>query len=186
MRCPLRYLRTLAALVLFPALALAGPTLGCLDVTQALNGTDSGTSTSANDAGTSTEAGVVGGGCGVEPKTGAQLCTATSMCPNVVIDTQLMPNCGFRIRGAVVDIACACGTAICSMGAVTTCSEATQLLTNETEQGVCLRAVEGRCLESKASSSSSSSPSRGNPACDRQCMTDCGGGAACASVCNCD
>lgn len=158
--------------------------LGCLDITQT-SSEDAGAATT--DGGAAAEAGIVGGGCGIEQGSGVELCAATSMCPSVVVDTQAMPTCGFRVRGAAVDLVCACGTAICPMGAFATCAEATQLLTNQTAQGVCIQLAEGRCVESAGSSSSSSSSSSGgNPACDRDCMRDCGGGAACAAVCNCD
>jgi len=168
------------------ALAAGASGLACLDITQ--------TSADAGDAGSATgndgvavEAGVVGGGCGIEQGSGIELCAATSMCPNVVVDTQAMPSCGFRVRGGAVDLVCACGTAICPMGTFSTCAEASQLLTNQTAQGVCIQVAEGRCVEpAGASSSSSSSGANGNPACDRECMKDCGGGAGCASVCNCD
>ena len=157
--------------------------LGCLDITQTSTD-EAGTATS--DGGAAAEAGVVGGGCGIEQGSGVELCAATSMCPSVVVDTQAMPTCGFRVRGGAVDLVCACGTAICPMGTFATCAEATQLLTNQTAQGVCIQLAEGRCVESAGSSSSSSSSSGGNPACDRDCMRDCGGGAGCAAVCNCD
>ena len=160
--------------------------LGCLDMmTQSSETADA--AAGASDAGAAGEAGIVGGGCGVERNSGIELCVATSMCPSVVVDTQAMPSCGFRVRGAAVDLVCACGASICPVGVFSTCAEASQLLANQTEQGVCVQVAEGRCLESNASSSSSGSTSSGgNPACDRDCMRECGGGAGCASVCNCD
>jgi hypothetical protein len=160
--------------------------IGCFDLTQS-SGDDAGAG--ASDAGTGAEAAsVVGGGCSIERNSGTQLCRAVSTCPNVVVDAQAMPHCGFRVRGAVVDLVCACGTAICPLGVFATCTDAAQLLANQTEQGVCVQLAEDRCLESGStpSSSSTSSPRGGNPACDRQCLKDCGGGEACASVCNCD
>lgn len=185
-------MRTLgrALLVLLAASAL----LGCEQLAQSLNpDAGDGTSSSGATPAAGSDAGsILGAGCGVEPKSGAQLCAATSQCPNVVVDTQAMPNCGFRVRGAVVDLVCACGTAVCPMGVFATCAEAKQLLSTQTEQGVCVQLAEERCFESApttgttSSASSTSSSSGGNPACDQQCMKDCGGGAACASVCNCD
>jgi hypothetical protein len=115
-----------------------------------------------------------------------QLCVAISTCPDLVVDTQAMPSCGFRIRGGTADLVCACGTALCPMGVFTTCAEAAQLLASQTEQGVCVQLAEGRCTEQGAAPSAApSSSSGGNSACDRQCLAECGGGAACASVCNC-
>lgn len=166
-------------------LLVATLTIGCEQLAQGL-GADAGEGAEppqgAADAGA-----IVGGGCGVEQSSGAQLCTATSLCPEVVVDTQAMPHCGFRVRGVVVDLVCACGTAICPMGVFATCAEAQQLLATQTEQGVCVQLAEERCFDASGSGATSSSSSNGgNPACDRQCMKDCGGGEACAAVCNCD
>jgi hypothetical protein len=145
------------------------------------DGNDAGATPDADDAG------IVGAGCGIEQQSGAQLCLATSMCPDVIVDTQAMPRCGFRIHGGTVDLVCACGTALCPMGVFTTCAQAAKLLANQTEQGVCVQLAEGRCVELGTRPSPSPSSSSGaNPSCDRQCLADCGGGAACASVCNCD
>lgn len=185
-------MRALGA-VLGTCVVIAGMlAFGCEELGQAL-GADAG----ADDAGSATTTGadagtVVGGNCGVESQTGVQLCAATSKCPNLVVDTQAMPNCGFRVRGVAVDLVCACGTALCPMGVFATCDEAKQLLATQTEQGVCVQVSEGRCMDtataapSSSSSSSTSSSGSANPACDQQCMKDCGGGAGCASVCNCD
>ncbi len=157
--------------------------LGCVDLTQGTgDGLDAGAA--ATDAGSAGEGGIVGGGCGTEQTSGIELCVATSMCPSVVVDIEAMPSCGFRVRGGAVDLVCACGGAICPVGVFSTCAEASQLLASQTQQGVCVQVAEGRCTEPSTSSSSSSSGSNG--ACDRDCMKECGGGAGCASVCNCD
>ncbi|MBX3209381.1 MAG: hypothetical protein KF764_30390 [Labilithrix sp.] len=176
----------LALAVGLSSLTAALLALGCENMNPGGDGSDTGASAAA-DAGAGGDAApaVAGGGCGFEQSTGVELCLATSQCPDVVVDTQAMPSCGFRIRGSVVDLVCACGGAICPMGIFATCAEAAQLLANQTEQGICVQVAEGRCTEPSAPSSGASS-SGGNPACDRQCMTDCGGGEACASVCNCD
>lgn len=159
--------------------------VGCLDLQQG-TGDDGGAAAASGDS-ADASARVGGGGCGTEQSTGAQLCVATSRCPDVVVDTQAMPGCGFRLRGDAVDLVCACGTAICPVGIFSTCAEAAELLANQTEQGVCVQVVEGRCMESSVGSTSSNgAPNGGNPACDRQCVQDCGGGEACAAVCNCD
>lgn len=175
------------------ALALSAAT-GCeiLDKTLGQD-SDAGTATPAatGDASASVDSGIVGGGCGVETQTGATLCVATSMCPTLVVDTEAMPHCGFRIVGAKADLVCACGSALCPMGVYSTCSEAAQLLATQTEQGVCVQLAEERCFDLAGTgitspSSSSSSSGSNNPACNMQCVRDCGGGAACAAVCNCD
>jgi hypothetical protein len=136
------------------------------------------------------EGGVQGAYCGAERQTGIQLCAATSMCPTVVVDTQAMPSCGFRIRGSAVDLVCGCGDQVCPMGIFANCAQAAQLLANQSEGQVCAQLGEGRCTEATnatttSSSGGSTSSSGGNTACDKQCLADCGGGAACASVCNC-
>jgi hypothetical protein len=128
---------------------------------------------------------VTGAGCGAERQTGTQLCIATSQCPNVVVDTQAMPSCGFRIRGSVADLVCACGTSICPMGIYTTCQQAAKLLTSQTEQQVCVQVNEGRCVDAPAQDAGKTSGTGTKQPCDRECMAQCGGGAACASVCNC-
>lgn len=134
------------------------------------------------------EGGVQGAYCGAERQTGIQLCAMTSMCPELAVDTQAMPSCGFRIRGSTVDLVCGCGEQVCPMGIFANCAQAAQLLANQSEGQVCAQVSEGRCTQATSptsSSTSSSSSSGGNAACDKQCLSECGGGAACASVCNC-
>jgi len=183
-------MRLAAAMIASLALGMAIAACEQLDQ-KGGSGGDAGTSSADGGAASGDAAVFTGAGCGIESKSGVELCVATSKCPNVVVDTQSMPSCGFRLRGAAVDLVCSCGGSICSMGAFTTCDEASKLLANQTEGTVCVQVSEGRCTESAASASSSSSTSSGassgsNKACDQQCMHDCGGGAACASVCNCD
>lgn len=184
-------MRALGYAILAPVMLVA-----CLDVPGLLTPSESSASAGATtDAGT-VDAAVVGGGCGLEPTSGQQLCVATTMCPTLVVDTQSMPHCGFRLRGGAVDLMCACGASLCSMGVFDTCSQAANLLANQTEAAVCAQVTEGRCLEKTTTvptavtptptTSSASSSGDPNDPCDRQCVKDCGGGAACASVCNCD
>lgn len=146
------------------------------------NGADGG---GAPDAGA--DSSVQGAGCGLERQTGIALCAATSMCPNVVVDTRAFPSCGFRIRGAAVDLVCGCLDLVCPMGIFANCAQATQLLASQTEASVCAQVGEGRCTDARSSSSSTSSTSSsgGTSSCDKKCLAECGGGAGCASVCNC-
>jgi hypothetical protein len=149
-------------------------------------GGDGGPTANA-DAGS--EGGIQGAGCGAERQTGIQLCAATSMCPELVVDTQSMPSCGFRIRGSAVDLVCGCGDQVCPMGIFANCAQAAQLLANQSEGQVCAQIGEGRCTAvtnatTSSTSSTSSSSSSGDLGC-KQCLAECGGGAACASVCNC-
>jgi hypothetical protein len=143
-----------------------------------------------------TDAAVLGQGCGVERNTSLVLCRATAQCPNVVVDSEAFPDCGYRVRGSAVDLVCACGTSICPMGAYVTCAQAAQLLTSQTETAICQQVAEGKCAEidssssssstSSSTSSSSTSSSSGGSGCDKSCLSDCGGGEACASVCGCN
>lgn len=167
------------------------PTLGSLVALVsacALENISTGTGKSAaGDAGAaSADAGdaapaVQGAGCGVEAESGLQLCAATSACPTLAVDTNVFPSCGFRIRGSVVDLVCGCDGSICSMGAYTTCAQASALLEAQTQQQVCMQVAEGRCAAAARPSSTSSSGST----CDRACLSECGGGGGCASLCGC-
>ncbi len=144
-------------------------------------GTSSGSAaTSDGGADAAAEAGATGQGCGVESGTGATLCTVTSQCPSVPMDTETFPNCGYRIRGGLSELVCACGESICSMGAFTTCTQAAQLMASQSEASVCAQVGEGRCTAGSPVSGSGA-----NPTCDRTCLSQCGGGAGCASICGC-
>jgi hypothetical protein len=161
--------------------------VGC-GIEQLTQGGSSTTTTAASDGGSeaAAEAGVTGAGCGVESGSGQQLCIATSLCPTVAVDTQSLPHCGFRIKGGSSELVCACGDSLCSMGVFTTCAQAAALLTSQTEQQVCTQLAEGRCSAGvPLPGSSSASGSGGNPSCDKQCLSECGGGGGCASICGC-
>ncbi len=169
---------------------LAGPTIalaillamGC-GIEQLTQG-GSGSAAKAGDGGSdAAEAGIVGAGCGVERGSGQALCMATSLCPKVVVDTQALPHCGFRVKAGASELVCACGESICSMGAFTTCAQAASLLQSQTEAAVCSQVSEGRCFAVTPSGSSGSSGSK--PTCDHQCLKECGQGAGCASICGC-
>ena len=151
-------------------------------------GTGSTSSSSSAEGGAdAAEAGVSGAGCGIESGSGAQLCVATSLCPTVVVDTQALPHCGFRIKAGASELVCACGDQICSMGAFTTCAQAAGLLVSQTEASVCTQVAEGRCSAGSAASSSSGSSgsSSSGSSCDKTCLQECGGGGGCASICGC-
>jgi hypothetical protein len=173
-----RVLSRLLGSLLVTALALGCDAFG-------RNAADASDAGAQADAGSALDGGPIGKGCGVDPSSGLELCVGVSSCPNVVLDPDALPGCGYRIRGSAVDLACLCSGMLCSMGTFTTCAEASKLITEQTTLGVCAQSSEGRCavLPTTASPSGSSTT---NPACDRECMRACGGGAACASVCNCD
>ncbi len=140
-----------------------------------------GTSTSAGSgADGGADGGLTGQGCGTESQSGSVLCRATSACPNVVVDGQTFPNCGFRILGGAVDLVCSCNGSLCPVGTFASCTQAAALLENQTEAAVCMQVAEGRCAAGEGTSGTS-----GSPTCNRECVAECGGGSACASVCGC-
>lgn len=157
---------------------------GCAQLTQGGDAGSESTAAATGDGGAdAAEAGVVGANCGVEGLSGAQLCIATTQCPTLVIDTQAFPHCGFRIKGNASELVCGCGESICSMGAFTTCAQAAQLLTSQTEGAVCTQVNEGRCTSSLPAANPPGSSS--GSTCDRECLKDCGGAGGCASICGC-
>ena len=164
---------------------------GCALANLLDTGTSSSTSTTTAATTTPADGGIVdttsvtGATCGIDTQSGETLCRAVSTCPTVVVNSDTFPHCGFRIRGGAVDLVCGCAESICSMGAYSTCAQAASFLATQTEQQVCVQVSEDRCSITRRSSTPSTSSSGGNPACDHQCLSECGGGAACASVCGC-
>lgn len=171
----------LVALLLTSALAAA-----CGDIgvgTSTGNGSTSGTPTTETDGGA---AAIRGLGCGLERETGTILCTGVSVCPNLFVDQDQYPGCGFRVNGTAFDIQCACGADLCPVGTPRTCTQAKALLDNQNRLLVCAQANEGRCITGTGASTPapSSTNSRG---CDPQCMADCArsGSGNCDFVCGC-
>jgi hypothetical protein len=181
MRPPLRSLGHVAT-GLLPAAFLAACALENMSSGSGSKGTDAGAA--ATDAASDAGPALRGAGCGVEPESGMTLCAATSACPNVAVDTQALPTCGFRIQGSSASLVCGCNGAVCPMGTYQTCAQAAELLTSQTLQGVCTQVAEGRCAAGSGGTSTSSSGGT-KTGCDRGCLSECGGGAACASLCGC-
>lgn len=170
------------ALFAFAACVIVG--CGIEQLSQGGGGSDKSASTAADGGSDAAgDSGIVGGGCGIESGSGTQLCVATSLCPQVAVDTTALPHCGFRIKGSSSELVCACGDQICSMGAFTTCAQAAKLLTSQTEQQVCTQVAEQRCSAGVPAAGSSTSSS--GSSCDKACLSECGGGGACASICGC-
>lgn len=104
---------------------------------------DGGTSDASSDAvGTTTAQGI---DCGPDPDTGVVLCSAISTCPNIYVDYDLYPGCGFRVHGSVLDLECACYGMLCPIGVTTSCTEAAKLLSSQSQYAVCAQVNEGRC-----------------------------------------
>jgi hypothetical protein len=104
---------------------------------------DAGTSDATSDRTSSTAP--QGIDCGPDPYTGVVLCSAISSCPNIYVDYDLYPGCGFRVHGSVLDLECACYGQLCPIGVTSSCDEAAKLLANQSAYAVCAQINEGRC-----------------------------------------
>ena len=162
------------------ALALLG---GCL---QTGLGTGTGTggqatsdasADSASDAAGTPEQ--TGSACVRDVQTGIVLCEQINLCPGVVVDPALYPNCGFRPNaGSALDLECLCGESLCPIGAAASCASAAQLLEAQSSLVVCVQESEGLCVSLAGGSTSGSSP------CE-SCAQQCGGTPACFQACGC-
>lgn len=169
------------------SLGASAPLGGC--ITQ--SGNDAGAGASGGDGGAAT--GLVDGGaagptalgadCITEATTGVHICSAISTCPKVVIDHDIYPNCGWRIRGQALDLECACSGMVCPLGSPANCDQAAKLLADQTEQLVCQQLNEGRCTAGTATPGSSS----GKPTstCDGVCAGECHNDPSCLRLCGC-
>ena len=142
---------------------------------------DAGTAAvgTATDATTATADAAKGVDCIVEQTTGATICSVNSLCPSVVVNHDVFPNCGFRVKGGTLDIECACNGYLCPLGVPATCTQAAEMLKNQTEATVCAQIGESRCVA-------------GNPVvpmgkgtCDKVCASECGGDPNCLIGCGC-
>lgn len=143
-------------------------------------GTSSGSSSGGSgdtDSGT-----VQGTNCGTDTTIGATLCLGISLCPDVTVDTEVFPACGFRVSGTALDVECVCGSYICPLGSADTCDAVAKLLSEQNEGQVCARAGAGQCVEMIASTSSSSG---GSSSCDTTCRDECAGDPTCIVSCGC-
>lgn len=114
--------------------------------------------------------------CVRDQLTNVELCAAVSACPDVWVERDRFPHCGFRPRPGVIDLVCACDGAICSMGMASTCEQAKALLQTQSELSVCLQVHEGRCLEPQPGTPPSSN-------CDPTCISECAGNPTCYEFC---
>jgi hypothetical protein len=136
-------------------------------------GDDAGSSASPDAA--------TGAGCTGNLGGNVSLCTYISVCPSIGVDHDQFPNCGFHIRGDVIDLECVCnGTSLCPMGAPTSCTQAAQLLKSQTELIVCQQVADDRCT-----SLVSASADAGTNPCNTECAGQCGGDPSCIQGCGC-
>jgi len=179
---PTRHTKSgLAALFFSSVLAVA-----CSDVSL---GTSTGSQGTAAPAATGTETAptVRGLGCGLEPETNTILCSAVSVCPNLIVNQDQYPGCGFRVSGTTFDLQCACGADLCPIGTPRTCTQAKQLLDNQNRLLVCAQTNEGRCLTTGKATGTPAPSSTNTRGCDPQCMVECArsGAGNCNFVCGC-
>jgi hypothetical protein len=149
----------------------------CLEIT---TGSDAGTrNATATDAAGVTQnpaSGATGTNC-VDFGSGVVLCTTTSLCPNVAVDHDLYPNCGFRVPSSSIDLECACDNMLCPMGSALGCSQALDLMASQSELTVCAQSNEGRCA------ALTTQPTVGS--CDRSCAATCVSDPLCLRLCGC-
>jgi hypothetical protein len=111
------------------------------------SGGDAATTGSDDGGEGGTSIGETGIDCGPDPDTGVVLCLGISSCPNLVVDSDLYPGCGFRVHPGsdVLDLECACYGEICPIGIASTCDAATALMQDQSQYTVCMQVDEGRC-----------------------------------------
>jgi hypothetical protein len=173
---------SMRALVAFlPLIALAAApfaTQACVIPSISSSSSDAGAApASSADAGTA--AAVQGASC-TAVTSSISLCQFISSCPNLALNPQVFPQCGFRIHGTAIDPECLCGNYLCPIGSPTTCTEAATMASGDTTyDSVCEQSVTGHCLALTASGGSTTSA-----AC-QSCITNCDNVPACVDACGC-
>ena len=158
------------------ALALAG--CGLIQALEGGGGTG-GTSAAGTGGASGTPAGI---DCGVDPETSATLCLGNTVCPGLLVSTEVYPACGFRVSGTIVDIECSCNGFLCPLGA-TTCADAKAKLADQNYGVVCAQVSGGACAQGTPVGGSSASSSGGT--CDTTCRSECAGEPTCIQQCGC-
>jgi hypothetical protein len=164
-------------------LAAAGLGLsGCFDISTSSSDDAGAAPASTTDIeGGTPPATATGAGCATSAESGATLCTAISICPSLVVDHDVFPDCGFRIQGQTLDLECDCNGALCPIGVPVTCTEAAQLLQQQqSETNVCTQVSEGRCTPGAPPPAPTSTST-----CDTTCRDECGGNPSCWTACGC-
>lgn len=117
------------------------------DDTSSSGGGDAASSTTTDASDATTSADVAGIECGVDPDTGITLCVGIASCPDVPVDQDLFPGCGYRIHAdpSVLDLECSCYGQICPIGIASNCTQATALMQDQSQYTVCMQVNEGRC-----------------------------------------
>jgi hypothetical protein len=159
--------------------------VACVDMT---TGTDTGSGGGAGaadgGAAAAADSGPSGTGCTTDPTSQVTLCERIDTCPGIDVDQGAYPGCGFRMgTGSTLDLECACSDALCPIGVATSCSQAAQLLAQQSALLVCQQASEGRCVPLAAPDAGGGGSGGGS--CDQQCAAECGGAPSCLALCGC-
>lgn len=86
----------------------------------------------------------VGVACGGDVQTGVVLCAGVSTCPNVLVDPDEHPGCGF-LPGSL-ELECLCpGETVCPMGKPKTCDAARTTIASSNVVYVCSQVSDGNC-----------------------------------------
>ena len=154
----------------------------------AIPGVNTGSDAGPSDGGASSSsdggnAAAVGSNC-AQVAAGLALCTGISVCgTTIAVDHDVYPDCGFRIKGTVLDLECVCnGDSVCPIGVATDCASAYQLLQNQTQQTVCQQVAEGRCTSTTPGGTTGGTSSS---TCDKTCESECAGNPTCIQQCGC-
>ena len=171
---PSRALAFAAVIATLPAVA------GCLTDILHTGSADAGAAASDAGATPSQPDAAVGAGCTGDLGGGLKLCTYVSICPTLGVDHDVYQNCGFRLRGDLLDLECVCSGVLCPIGVPATCEQAKQLLASQTEYAVCAQVNEGRCTALGTGGGTTTPPS-----CDHNCAAQCHGDTSCIASCGC-
>jgi len=167
------------------ALLVAAPlvTPACI-IPSISSSSDAGTAAAAAasaDAGTTTTPTVQGASC-TQVSTSIAICLYISSCPNLVLNPQVFPQCGFRIHGDAIDPECLCGNYLCPIGSPASCTEAATEASGDTNyDSVCEQSVEGHCLDLTAAGSSGTT----SPTACQTCIAGCDNVPSCVDACGC-
>jgi hypothetical protein len=184
----MRPLLLLACLLGLPIGGCLLPKVGSPDAGPA--GPTGGEITIDVDGGTgSTPSTATGTGCAPDPTSNITLCTGTTECPGVTVDTSAFPECGFYINGNFVDLVCVCAGYLCPMGAVTSCASASAVLAAANEATVCGEVTTSSCSLITTTGGSGGTAGSGaadsGPGCDKTCEAMCAGEPDCIEGCGC-
>jgi hypothetical protein len=147
-------------------------------------------SSSSTDAGPPGDADLgaksTGTGCGSD---GVTLCVSTSECPNVSVNQDTFPECGFYITSSGTFLACLCSNYLCSIGQPTSCVEAASMLAATNEGTVCGQVSNDTCtavaLSSTDAGTTTTDAGAADSGCNASCELMCGSDPDCIQLCGC-